>query len=272
MKRTRTETESWERCRQLCKGGKLIPFIGAGLSARFKLHTWAQLIDLMAEELGFDPAVFRLSGNHLQLAEYYVKVKGSIGALRSKLDKLYSPPDKHICRSRAHLSLTETAPTEIYTTNYDEIIERVFKLKNEPHSVITGIGDLASAKTEGTQIVKFHGSFADDTSLVLTETSYFDRLEFESALDIRLRSDILGKTLLFLGYGFSDVNIRFILYKLHKLREQHPLAKGLPTAFMTTFSPGQVQQTILAGWGVETIELDPINKDRSIDEFLEGLK
>jgi len=35
--------------------------------------------------------------------------------------------------------------------------------------------------------VKLHGTFDDDASLVLTETSYFDRLEFESPIDIKMR-------------------------------------------------------------------------------------
>ena len=66
-----------------------------------------------------------------------------------------------------------------------------------------------------TQIIKFHGDFDDDSSLVLTESSFFIALDFESPLDIKLRSDSLEKSLLFIGYSLSDINIRYMLYKLH---------------------------------------------------------
>ena len=61
--------------KDLRRQGKLIPFIGAGFSARFGLPTWSQLIDHIAKDLGWDPDVFKLSGTYLQLADYFVTIK-----------------------------------------------------------------------------------------------------------------------------------------------------------------------------------------------------
>lgn len=36
-----------------------------------------------------------------------------------------------------------------------------------------------------------------------------------SPLDIKLRADALGKSILFIGYSLTDINIRYLLYKLH---------------------------------------------------------
>ena len=121
-------------------------------------------------------------------------------------------------------------------------------------------------------MVKFHGTFSDDASLVLTESSYFERLEFESAIDIKLRGDILGRTLLFVGYSLKDINIRYMLYRLHKLRSrlrQH--GKRTPSAFLVTFGSNEIQKTLLGKWDVIVIELDPIDKTRSMADFLESL-
>jgi hypothetical protein len=41
---------------------------------------------------------------------------------------------------------------------------------------------------------------------------------------------------------------------------------------MTTFSPSEVHKALLAKWNVETIQLDPVDKVKSVDEFLESLK
>jgi NAD-dependent SIR2 family protein deacetylase len=257
---------------ELRKEGKLIPFIGAGLSMRLGLPAFSSLIDIIAVQLGYDPEVYRMNGNYWQLAEYYVAVKGSIGPLRSEMDRLFDPSDERIQLSKAHTALTEMKLPLIYTTNYDRIIERAFELKNKPCYTVTNIDDMAAAPADATQVIKFHGAFSDDSSLVLTESSYFERLEFESAMDIKLRADMLGKSLLFVGYSLNDINIRYMLYKLHKLRQAVKRdAPRTPSAYLITFGSGEIQKTLLARWNVDIIELDPINKQESIDQFLEAL-
>ncbi|HEV2915282.1 MAG TPA: SIR2 family protein [Pyrinomonadaceae bacterium] len=256
----------------LRRDGKLIPFVGAGLSIPLGLPSWSKLLDIIADQLDYDPEVFKLSGNNLQLAEYYVATKGSIGPLRSEMDRLFNPTDKAIRSSRAHNALIEMDLPLIYTTNYDRIIERAFELNKVPCHTIANIDDIAIAPPDITYVIKFHGTFSDDASLVLTESSYFDRLEFESAMDIRLRADILGRSLLFIGYSLSDINIRYMLYKLHKLRHKAKLETNrLPSAYLVTFGAGEVQRTLLAQWDVMVVDLDPIDKTLSMDTFLEAL-
>lgn len=258
--------------RDLRRDGKLIPFVGAGLSIPLGLPSWSSLLDIIADQLDYDPAVFKLSGNNLQLAEFYVANKGSIGPLRSEMDRLFNPTDEAIKSSRSHSALVDMNLPLIYTTNYDRIIERAFELKRIPCHTISNIDDISVAPPNATQVVKFHGTFSDDASLVLTESSYFDRLEFESAIDIKLRADILGKILLFVGYSLSDINIRYMLYKLHKLRQRvRRDTNRLPSAYLITFGAGEVQRTLLAQWDVLVVDLDPINKSESMDLFLEQL-
>jgi SIR2-like domain len=252
--------------------GKLVPFVGSGLSVPLGLPDWKQLIDRVAEELEYDPAIFRVNGDNLQLTEYFVAAKGSIGPLRSIMDKLFSPDPAQIAQSRAHGALVQMDLPLIYTTNYDEIIETAFELKQRPCYAISNIDDIARAPRDATHVVKFHGTFSDDASLVLTESSYFERLEFQSALDIKLRADTLGNVLLFVGYSLGDINIRYLLYKLHKLRlTVKRTGKLMPSAFLVTFGSGEIQRTLLAQWGVQIIELDPVDKTASMGAFLESL-
>ena len=259
--------------RDLYRDQRLIPFVGAGLSVPLGLPSWSRLIDNVAKQLDYDPEVYRLNGTKLQLAEYYVAVKGSIGPLRSELDRLFNPKDEDIQQSKTHSLLVDMQFPLIYTTNYDGIIERAFELKKVRYHTVANIDDIASAPSKGTQIVKFHGAFSDDASLVLTESSYFDRLEFESPIDIKLRADMLGKSLLFLGYSLDDINIRYLLYRLHKLRKQiRREAQRIPVAYLTAFGAGEIQRTLLGQWDVSVVELDPLDKTSSIVEFLESLQ
>jgi SIR2-like domain len=267
------------KLRELRMDGKLIPFIGAGLSMSLGLPSWSQLVDIIATQLGYDREVFKLHGNDRQLAEYYVAIKGSIGPLRSEMDRLFNPKDERIMASRSHNALIEMKLPLIYTTNYDRIIERAFELRKVACHTISNIDDIGSAPLDVTHLVKFHGTFSDDASLVLTESNYFDRLEFESAMDIKLRADILGRSLLFIGYSLNDPNIRYMLYKLHKLRQQiRRDTKRTPSAYLTTFGSGEIQRTLLARWDVTILELEPmrksdsdVNKTNSMDRFLEKL-
>ena len=257
--------------RVLRRDGRLIPFVGAGLSKPLGLPDWSMLIDFIAKQLDYEPDVFKVHGTDLQLAEYYVAIKHSIGPLRSEMDRRFNPSDDQIRESRAHSALVEMKLPLIYTTNYDRIIERAFDLKGSASHTIANLDDIACGPTDAsTQIVKLHGTFDDDSSLVLTETSYFDRLEFESPIDIKMRADILGKTLLFIGYSLSDINIRYMLYKLHKMRKQ--MRRELaPSAFLTTFGSNEIQSTLLAQWNIKVVDLDPAHSTNSLAEFLESL-
>jgi hypothetical protein len=147
--------------RDIRRDGNLIPFIGAGLSITLGLPSWTKLIDIIADQLGYDPRVFKLSGNSFQLAEFYVATKGSIGPLRSEMDRMFDPSDDAIRASRSHAALVEMRLPVIYTTNYDRIIERAFALKNVRCHAVASIDDIATAPYDATQVVKFHGSFVE---------------------------------------------------------------------------------------------------------------
>jgi hypothetical protein len=260
------------KLKELSKDKKLIPFIGAGFSVPLELPSWNELIRILAEKLEWDSDVFLQSGNYnyLQLAEYFV-IKKSKGELRYALSKEMIIRDAILKKSRAHRALTDLQPKIIYTTNYDEGIEQAFKLYSKNFCVIRNINDFENPLENHTLIYKFHGDFVDDDSLVLTETSYFDRMAFEDPLDIRLRSDILNNTLLFLGYGFNDINTRFIFFRLAKIKKELRDVSNAYSAVMVTFGISEIQREILKKWNVEIIELDPIDKSKSLSEFLESL-
>ncbi len=261
-----------EQVKKLSDNKRLIPFIGAGFSIPLGLPSWNDLINALAKQLDWDPDVFMQSGNsnYLQLAEYYV-IKKSIGELRNELSKAMRIDDDKLRLSVAHKLLADIKPKSIYTTNYDEGIEEAFKIYSKPYTVIRNINDLKNANDDTTFIYKFHGDFIDDESLVLTETSYFDRMEFDDPLDIRLRSDILNNVLLFLGYSLNDINTRYIFYKLARINRELRPDDNSPSAIMVTFGISDIQREILKKWRVDVIELDPVNKPQSLINFLHSI-
>lgn len=159
----------------------------------------------------------------------------------------------------------------IYTTNYDRWLEIAFYRRGQPFVKIANVGDFTKIRDGITQIVKLHGDFEDDASLVLTETSYFERLAFESPLDIKLRSDSIGKSILFIGYGFSDLNVRYLQYKLHRMWSNSPYSSARPSSFMFLTRPNPVREAILTQRGILPIVSESDDPKEGLKAFLKGL-
>jgi hypothetical protein len=82
---------------------------------------------------------------------------------------------------------------------------------------------------------------------VITETDYFDRLAFDSPLDVKLRSDALGKTVLFVGYSMSDMNIRLLLHRLWLTWHRSSYERDRPPSFVFMAMANPMQEAVLGG-------------------------
>jgi hypothetical protein len=251
---------------------RAILFAGAGLSMSVGLPSWRQLIEHMGSELGLDPELFLGSDSSYQtLAEYYRLQKGSIGPLRSWMDRNWSVSEEKVRASRLHELIVRLNFPIIYTTNYDANLETAFRLHGRDYVKVANTRDIAKAHGAATQIVKFHGDFEDDQSLVIAETDYFNRLSFTSPLDIKFWSDALGRTILFIGYSMSDLNIRLLLHKLAQMWRDSGYERDRPSPVVFMPSRNEVQEAVLGQWGVRLVVGDSADPERSLTNFLEEL-
>ena len=171
-----------------------------------------------------------------------------------------------------HRLIVELKFPIIYTTNYDRWLERAHEAYGKPIHKIAGVGDLVKAKAPtGTEIVKFHGDFDDDASIILTESSYFQRMSFETPLDIKLRSDSLARPLIFVGYSLTDPNMRYLLFKLQQLWSLAPTPNARPKSYILMTRPNPVQEAVLKQRGVETIVWTDNNSGKALAGFLRQL-
>src|SRR5206468_11602364 len=101
-----------------------------------------------------------------------------------------------------------------------------------PFRKIISVSDLAETQPGETEIIKFHGDFEEPQSIILTESHFLRRMSLDAPLDIRLRSDSLARPILFIGYSLSDPNIRYLLYRLGQLWEQHTDRDVRPSSYI----------------------------------------
>jgi SIR2-like protein len=247
-------------------------FVGAGPSISVGLPSWQSLTDHLADELSLDKEkLAKAPVSHYSLAEYYRIVRGSIGPLRSWMDRNWKVSEEQVRHSKMHELIVALDFPILYTTNFDRNIEAAFAAHGRDFIKIANARDIANVREGVPQIIKFHGDFDDDDSLVITETDYFNRLAFDSPLDVKFRADTLGKTVLFIGYSMSDLNIRLLLHNLWRTWVNSGHERDRPRSFVFMSDPHLVQAAVLAEWGITALSIEHKNPDQGLTEFLQRL-
>ncbi|MCH7501147.1 MAG: SIR2 family protein [Nitrospinae bacterium] len=250
---------------------RAILFVGAGISMNLGLPSFKELTDHLGKELEYDPEIFSLFGEDPALAEYYLINKGTLEELRLWMDKTFHNPKIEIGKSHIHKSIVELNFPIIYTTNYDRWLEKAFEYYKKNFVKIVTVSDFPKISSNSTQIIKFHGDFDNEASIVLTESSYYERMALDSPIDTKLKCDALGKTILFLGYSLSDVNVRYLLFKINQQWKNINNNENRPKSYIFLTRPNLIQQTILEKWGIIPIISEEDNPHDGITKFLNGL-
>lgn len=248
---------------ELVADRRVIPFVGAGFSAGLGCPTWEQLLEMAAIELKSDLSFAELmeytGGDLLQIAEYiFLRCRGTIGPMRHEIERQLKT-DIDTMQSAPHVELVNLGAPQIYTTNYDEFIERTYDALGVEAFKITVSRDIAMADPRKPEIVKYHGDLAHEQTLILTESSYYKRLDFESPMDLKFRSDLLGKAVLFMGYSFRDINIRIIWFKLMEMVRDIAEEDRRPS-YIVRIESNPVLEALYKSVGLTTIVLDPEGK------------
>lgn len=257
---------------------RLIPFLGAGFSAPLRLPGWSELMQWMGEPLGFDPAVFELQGMPWQQAGYYELEKGSLDPFIAQMRRRFHAPKANALRRKSaqHRALAQLDVRRIYTTNFEHHVERALRDAGKKVEALVRLEDFAKPRRhDACQVVKFHGDLEHPDTVVLTERQFFERFRLEAAPDQCLRADLLGHVFLFVGYSFSDINIRYIWYRMDRLRREgsptHTRPRHDLRSYWATFGTGHLQPRLLDAWHIDVIALDPRDKSGSVAELLDAI-
>jgi hypothetical protein len=222
---------------------ELIVLVGAGASRWAGLPTWSEVACALAKDLASElervlpdaPLRFRpprpdelLSTETLiRIGEAYRFVCGEERLLR-RLRALFRTRhlDPHELPLHALLVRLSAHVTAIYTTNFDDLLERAFSAAGKSYQVVAEARDLHDWQYDRVgdrwvpryPIYKLHGSLDRPGTLVFGESDFQRRSDLSAhPIDLRFASDVVGRELLLLGYSFSDPNVRWLWTKLRDL-------------------------------------------------------
>ena len=188
---------------------RLVIFVGAGVSMNSSVPSWNQLTNRMKAEL---PNEFSEETDALKIAQIYKDSRGH----KEYMDKvkdilLYNKA----VPNPLHKSILALNPCHIITTNYDDLIEQELSKDFLQYHIIREDKDIPQMTYPNT-LVKMHGDYVTD-NIVLTEDDYYNYKENFPLTRAFVQSLFASKLILFVGFSFADLNLKFILNELKNI-------------------------------------------------------
>lgn len=172
-------------------------------SSCVKFPDWSELGDLFHEKVyGKLPDA---SGKYMNVLKLADEVHASLG--RPVLDQLLrdSIPDLDYEPSDLHTKLLGLPWTDVFTTNYDTLLERATtSVSSQKFDVVVNKEDLVySAKP---RIIKLHGSFPSERPYIITEEDYRMYPKAYAPFVNTVQQSLLENTLCLVGFSGDDPN------------------------------------------------------------------
>ena len=178
--------------------GKLVVFVGAGVSKNSGLPDWKELIKDYAEYRGIKEFT---SKEYLTIPEEVFERYGSL--------KYYEIAEKRFSGkyfpNSIHRILKKMNLTYIITTNYDTLIED--EIKNL--QIVSKDEDLPYTNSNR-MLIKMHGDF-ENKNIVLKKSDYDNYEKNFQLISTLVKGLFTTNTVLFIGYSYSDTNVQQIM-------------------------------------------------------------
>ena len=198
--------------------GKLIVFVGAGVSKNSGLPDWKELIKDYAEYRGIKKFT---SKEYLTIPEEVFERYGSL--------KYYEIAEKRFSGkyfpNSIHRILKEMDLTYIITTNYDTLIED--EIKNL--QVVSKDEDLPYTSSNK-MLIKMHGDFKNK-NIVLKKSDYDNYEKNFQLISTLIKGLFTTNTILFIGYSYNDINVQQIMNWIKEI-----LKEKIRKAFLVEFT------------------------------------
>jgi SIR2-like domain len=192
--------------------GSLVPFIGAGMSLGAGLPDWHELTSRLCARinLGLPPPRMSTADTFLDAVQAYVNMRGRndlVRFLRTELDTTDLLP------TAGHISLARLELPLIFTSNFDDLLERAYRSIGRPARVLSRDIDVPlMARQPGTvDIVKLNGDLSIPETLVIAREDYEAYFTARPQLTSLLQTELARSDLLFIGWSHRDPHFGLVM-------------------------------------------------------------
>jgi hypothetical protein len=222
--------------------------------------SWDSLIKRMRDRLKLLPDFM---GNEDELEEFFDQQDAldcselfahSLGQANftAFLREQFVSPHPHVTPS--HEALAQLPTPELFTTNYDELIELAFQgqsltVSTRPEQFIARLSNRPEH-----HLVKLHGTISEPDTIVLTRSQYAASRQARIEMFNHLRQRLRESPFVFVGYSLTDPNFTMI-------QDEARLAMGsnMPASYLVQGRPNRVRDSYLRSLDVNVISLGTWN-------------
>ncbi|MEI7014651.1 SIR2 family protein [Leptospira licerasiae] len=228
---------------ELNKNGRLAIFVGAGIAKStdtesFSMPSWADIINTLKADLGDSD-----SDDYLKIAQLYYLEFGEYAYYK----KIKSFFPGYIEPSIIYKQIFDLNPQYIITTNWDNIFEDTIKNNAYIYDVISSDRDLVMS-SYNRKVIKMHGDFKND-NIVFKEDDYLNYALNFPLIENYIKSILSTNAVLFLGYSYSDFNLK----QITKWIQFHSNVK--PPMYLITLEDNNSQRKYLENYGIYSISI-----------------
>ena len=213
--------------RQAFANNNAAVMVGSGFSRNAvggdSLATWLDVAKALWNELNPDVKEANFSTEMVtQLGEQYARVF-SVAALENRLKQLI--PDHQVVPGPLHDQLLRLQWSEIFTTNYDTLLERAAeKIIETAHFTVRCREDIPMSKILGRRrIVKLHGSFPSQRPFIFTEENYRKYPQDFAPFVNLVRQSLLENVFCLIGFSGDDPNFLHWIGWVRDMLDDHAL-------------------------------------------------
>ncbi|RCU42833.1 hypothetical protein EIZ47_08405 [Chryseobacterium lacus] len=195
-------------------------FAGAGMSIPAGFVNWTDLMSEIATDLGLD---LNLEKDLVSIAQFHVNENQN----RTKINrKILEEFTEDVSETDNHRIVARLPVSSIWTTNYDQLIEKSFEKEYKVIDVKYTNDQLLTTKPKRDIVIyKMHGDVSHPNDAILTKEQYEHYYQTHEPFINALSGELTTKTFLFIGFSFNDPNLDYVLSRLNfrfrKQQRQH---------------------------------------------------
>ena len=183
--------------------GKLVIFVGAGVSNNSGVPTWVNLTNALRQKLSQS---IQKEADDLKVAQIFKDSHGEKEFMETVRNAL---KDGKVAYNPIHNCILQLSPVHIITTNYDDLIEQAIVANYKQYDVISKDSDLPHYQYPN-KVIKMHGDFKTG-NIVLSEEDYYNYAFNFPLIRAFITSLFTTNVVLFVGFSFADLNLKIIL-------------------------------------------------------------